>query len=629
MRIEIEKGDILKVTVNWLYFSIRNIDITMGLTNQLLKLTKDSEDKLFGSFLLLKIKLNVAETKFSSTFGKISYLADVKMPWSFGGSQTVAHLQYKASDENHTMLTLKFDFQTKGIIMGMYFPLIKCRINAFLKKLFRNIEKASLLLEKNNEILLTRLSESQLHRIEEYRKSCCHVSIDDPIQNTSRKVLNLEHNLMELGEKVNVLSIELKQAVHHAKTDPNASLTNARTALEKLLINLYRNKMSKEPKKNEIGYILNDNQFTRNIEPRVLARMNSVRHMGNIATHRSGKIMAQDANDALDDLSVIIKWYLENIVCEHTDTSPDGRFQEMCKKFYSDGIPDSEDRKQIESFRKELGFSVEHAKLLERKVISAEVRELMGAIDVVYADGMMNENEKEHLYKKAQELGIKKDMATQLIEDYSEVVENSLEEKYAVMCRKFYCDSIPSASQRNEMVKLQQNLGLSDYEAFQIEKNIMPREILELQIMIETIYSDGIMNEDEKEYLYQKADSLGVDFKLAEQLIQNCCRHMEDTIKRKYQSFCKQFYDGTIPTFEQRQQLDQKRKELGLSIEKAHKIEKSCVPDEIDEYRASVEGVYADGKVDGNERAYLNRKARDLGLSEQLAKRVEQEYLKR
>lgn len=629
MRIEIEKGDILNSPVNWLYFSIRNIDITMGLTNQLLKLTKESEDNLSGSFLLLKIKLDIAETKFSNTFGKISYLAYVKMPWSLGGSQTVAHLQYKASDENHTMLTLKFDFQTRGIVMGLYFPLIKCRINAFLRKLFKNIEKASLLLEKNDEILSKRLSESQLVRVEEYRKTCCDISVDDSIQNTSRKVQSLEHNLMELGEKVNVLSIELKQAVHHAKTDPNASLTNARTALEKLLISLYRTKMSKEPKKHEIGYILNDNQFTRNIEPRVLARMNSVRHMGNIATHRSGKIMARDANDALDDLSVIIKWYLENIVCQEEDNSPEGRFQEMCKKFYTDGIPGSKERIQIESFRKELGLNIEQGKLLERKVIPAEIRELMGAIDVVYADGMMNENEKEHLYKKAQELGIQKDLATQLIEDYSDVVENSLEERYAAMCRRFYCDSIPSAVQRSEMVNLQQNLGLSDSEAFQIEKNIMPREILELQIMIETIYSDGMMNENEKEHLHQKAESLGVAPELAGQLIQDYCRRMEDTIETKYQSFCNKYYDGTIPTLEQRQQIDQKRIQLGLTEEKAHKIEKSCVPDEIDEYRASVEGVHADGKVDENERAYLNRKAKELGLSEDLAKRVEQEYLSR
>jgi uncharacterized tellurite resistance protein B-like protein len=602
----------------------------------LLKLAKENEEEFFGSFLLLKIKLNVLENKDSTTSGKVQYLAEVKMPWSFGRSQTIAYLKYNASEDGNTMLTLRCDFRTKGVVMATYFPLIKCRINAFLKKLFRNFEKASNLLENSNEMLAKRLSDEQLDRINTYRMSLDSNHIKDPIGRTSKKVEVLENSIISLGKKLEILSKEIKDAVSHAESDPSASLGKARTALEKLLLSLYRKVMSKEPKKYEIGYMLNDNQFTKNIKPRILSRMHSVRNMGNIALHTDSgednesygdRIMPRDATEALEDLSVIIRWYIEQYGSDQEDNTPEVRFTATCKEYYKTGLPDSEAKIQIELLRKEFGFTPEKAMLLEKKTIPPEIRELMGAIDVVYADGMMNENKKTHLYKKAEELDIKKELATQLIEEYCEVLEDSLEKQYGDLCKKYYCNSIPSAQQRSELVALQQSLGLSDSEAKQIERKIMPREILELQVMIETFYVDGMMKENEKTHLHKKAKELRINSELAERLIEECCELMENTIEAQYLSFCQQFYQETIPTLEQREKLNQKRIQLRLTKETAKEIEKSCVPDNIDKYRAAIEGIYADSRIDDKERTYLKKKAKELNLSPEIAQQIENEYL--
>ena len=357
------------------------------------------------------------------------------------------------------------------------------------------MENSALLLAKNDKHLKELLSEEQLNRIDEYRSSSTQSCNRDPQSITRNK--SIEDTLLELGNKLDVLSNDVKQAVSHAKSDPVASLARARVVLENLILTLYRKIMLKEPKKYEIGYMLNDNQFMRNIKPRILSRMNAVRDMGNIASHvgkcdstDGDRVTPKDAFEALEDLSVIFTWYLKNYG-EKIDHSPESQFQEFCKRYYATGLPSSEDRKKIEAFRKELGFTPEKARVLERKAIPAEIRELMGAIELACADGLMNKDEEKHLYAKAKELGIREDLASQLIEKYGDTIEASLVKQFGDAYKKLYYNedgtiSIPTDQQRKEMVQLQERLKLSDDEALEIERKVMLSCIRELQTAIKS-----------------------------------------------------------------------------------------------------------------------------------------------
>jgi tetratricopeptide (TPR) repeat protein len=102
----------------------------------------------------------------------------------------------------------------------------------------------------------------------------------------------------------------LRSAVEYARTDPGASLAKSRTVLEKVVLDLFRAEMGKDPRKPLLADMLGDNQFTRKIERRVLALMNNVRELGNLGTHGE-TVVARDAERVLADLLDVLDWHLE------------------------------------------------------------------------------------------------------------------------------------------------------------------------------------------------------------------------------------------------------------------------------------------------------------------------------
>ncbi|MCD4735848.1 MAG: DUF4145 domain-containing protein [Bacteroidales bacterium] len=107
--------------------------------------------------------------------------------------------------------------------------------------------------------------------------------------------------------KENYQNLEL--AFKYIKTDPQGSLVKTRSILEIILNEIYIIEMEKDPKKPEIGTILNDNQFKKKIERNIATRMNSVRDMGNLGAHGI-EVKSNDASDILAFLCEIIDWYL-------------------------------------------------------------------------------------------------------------------------------------------------------------------------------------------------------------------------------------------------------------------------------------------------------------------------------
>lgn len=118
------------------------------------------------------------------------------------------------------------------------------------------------------------------------------------------RVSRLEKNLAHFGD-------ELKLALHYVRNDAGSSLTKSRLVLEQLLIRIYVIEMDHEPRKPMLGDMLNDNQFTRKIERRIVSRMNSIRDLGNLGPHGE-RVEASDAARVLEDLCDVIDWYLRS-----------------------------------------------------------------------------------------------------------------------------------------------------------------------------------------------------------------------------------------------------------------------------------------------------------------------------
>jgi serine/threonine protein kinase len=129
-------------------------------------------------------------------------------------------------------------------------------------------------------------------------------------EEAERQRQQLELRITDLEKKIDPVSGHLRFAFNYINTDPHSSLTKSRMVLERLLVCLYHKEMSKEPRRPLLGEILADNQFTRRIERRIVARMNNIREMGNLGPHGE-EVNASDANRVLADLCDIVEWYTE------------------------------------------------------------------------------------------------------------------------------------------------------------------------------------------------------------------------------------------------------------------------------------------------------------------------------
>ncbi len=128
--------------------------------------------------------------------------------------------------------------------------------------------------------------------------------------------MNNYNLIKDLIEKLSMLSAAelaeiLDLANKYINSDPKSSLTKSREALERIVLEIYKEEMKEEPKRVELGFMLNNNQFTRKIDTRILKSMNYVRDMGNMGPHSlNGQVEEIDAVRVLDQLSDIINWYL-------------------------------------------------------------------------------------------------------------------------------------------------------------------------------------------------------------------------------------------------------------------------------------------------------------------------------
>jgi hypothetical protein len=120
----------------------------------------------------------------------------------------------------------------------------------------------------------------------------------------------------------------LQLALGYLQADPASSLTKSRIVLEKLLVDLYTAEQGREPRKPLIGEILSDNQFTRKIDRRIVARMNAIRDLTNLGPHGE-PVEPSDAVKALDDLCEVLEWYRRRGI----STSADARYEYLLPVF--------------------------------------------------------------------------------------------------------------------------------------------------------------------------------------------------------------------------------------------------------------------------------------------------------
>jgi hypothetical protein len=112
-----------------------------------------------------------------------------------------------------------------------------------------------------------------------------------------------------LGKQRPEFAEPLRHAYQYIRPDPSSSLTKSRMILETILVRAFEKEMCRPPRKPLLGEILNDNQFTRKLDRRVVELMNAIRAVGNLGPHGTAGTPA-DAAAVLDKLCDVIEWEL-------------------------------------------------------------------------------------------------------------------------------------------------------------------------------------------------------------------------------------------------------------------------------------------------------------------------------
>ncbi len=94
-------------------------------------------------------------------------------------------------------------------------------------------------------------------------------------------------------------------------------------------------------------------------------------------------------------------------------------------------------------------------------------------------------------------------------------------------------------------------------------------------------------------------------------------------VQNEYLIFCRGAWLDNVTTLRERNILEAKRLELGLSRAEAEQIEQSCIPSHILEYHHCVQAALSDGVLNQQERTFLQNKAESLNINNELAEEIE------
>jgi hypothetical protein len=96
-----------------------------------------------------------------------------------------------------------------------------------------------------------------------------------------------------------------------------------------------------------------------------------------------------------------------------------------------------------------------------------------------------------------------------------------------------------------------------------------------------------------------------------------------EAARETFRMLCRGAWIDLFLNTQERKMLEQERLKLGIGKKDADRIVQSEAPKGVAEYTLAVEAVLIDGKIDGDERSFLDRKADELGIPRDAAERIE------
>lgn len=395
MMISVEKGRMLSVPSEWVFFILSNTDIMTTISRAPLSLDRCGEHGYRGSVFGVTVSMEILGDRQPLPLGNIDIVADVRMPCGLGRTHTVVHYRYRRLDAAATMVDLRFTLETSGMPMGLYARWRRRNIDGYLAGVLDDNEKAAKLVLANDPSLAGLLTEEQLSRIAQYRDllSVDLAGSDDEGTAQSPTPLGVEHDRMwdaELRElsglydgfrgKADSLAVELER-IKDAR-DAVATLLIARRMLEVIVSQLVETMLKRSRGNEPLAGLIDKLDRLEAIPDYVCTSMRNLNSLSTYGAHP--KVFSpRQVREALIALCSIMEWHVScdrpisadtdrefpSTPVEATDVARQ-EYRHLCKMAWIDGVLHDSEREALEQKRKELSISIEDARQIEAEYVS-------------------------------------------------------------------------------------------------------------------------------------------------------------------------------------------------------------------------------------------------------------------
>jgi len=388
MMISVEKGRMLSVPSEWVFFILSNTDIMTALSRAPLSVERCGEHHYRGGVFGVTVAMEILGDRQPLPMGSIDIVADVRMPCALGRTHTVVHYRYRRLDDATTMVDLKFTLETSGFPMGLYARWRRRNIDGYLARVLDDNEQAAKLLIADDSSLATLLTDEQMRRIEEYRQGVT-IDMSGPADGAAVEALTplaTDHDRMwdaELRElaslyngfsgKADSLAVELER-IKDAR-DAVATLLIARRMLEVIVAQLCETMLNRPRGTEPLAGLIDKLDRIESVPDYVCTSMRNLNSLSTYGAHPKA-FSPRQVREALIALCSIMEWHVSSSQPAQTGQAgtpcargvPDTAIQEyrhLCKMAWIDGVLHESERKALDQKRKELNLSIEDAERIE------------------------------------------------------------------------------------------------------------------------------------------------------------------------------------------------------------------------------------------------------------------------
>ena len=315
----------MEANVAWVHFVLMNTDIMTSLSEAPLVLTCIAPGRFSGRIFGVSIDLEAVGEDAPNAAGKVRFVADVKMPFGLGRTNTIARYNYTAVDLQRTAVDLELTLEISPGPMSAYARWRRDDIDSYLNRVLLQNERTAQLLE-SAAAELKRLPPDQIERIEKFRRLYAPksdtipgqprtVSINPAVETIPPESRPWDSELTMLTSFYQSITGEARKLEDELirirdTRDAVATLLISRRMLELIVTQICESQLGRDRGSEPLANLLDKFMHQKVVPEYVLASMNNLNRLSTFGAHPKDFSVIQ-VKEALLGLCAIMEWYVK------------------------------------------------------------------------------------------------------------------------------------------------------------------------------------------------------------------------------------------------------------------------------------------------------------------------------